>query len=279
MALSAGAAGATAAALCSIVLGSGGSNTTSGHTGSIVLGSYSASTAAGQFVVGGNNSSTISEVYLGKGVTWTSAADVSINITGGSGSNNAGGALKLAPGRSTGTAAPKPVTIQSTVLAASGSTPQTLTDTFFFYADGLQIPNNLSRVSTQYDATTTTLGNVTGLTSTVTAGSTYSFEAVLHITADATGGIKLAIGGTATATSIIYQINVVANSTSANAVTSRQTALAGAAGVAADTSYYATIKGSIVVNAAGTLTAQAAENAASGTSSVLVGSTFQVTKI
>lgn len=134
-----------------------------------------------------------------------------------------------------------------------------------------------SRVGTQFDATTNvTLANVTNLTSTVIAGKTYAFRAVLHVTADAIGGIKVAIGGTATATAIVYETKIIANSTNVFAVTARQTALAGSNGVAADTSYYVEIEGSIVVNAGGTLTVQAAQNASNGTSSVLVGSTFIV---
>lgn len=131
-----------------------------------------------------------------------------------------------------------------------------------------------SRVATQFDKTTATLANITSLTATLVAGKTYEFEANLYFDADATGGDKFAIAGTATATSIIYEIVSVDNSTSANTITSRQTALAGSAGQAGTTAGYCRIKGLITVNAAGTLTAQFAQNTANGTSSILVGSTF-----
>lgn len=135
------------------------------------------------------------------------------------------------------------------------------------------------RVTAQFDKTDTTLANVTGLTSqNLKAATPYSFEADLFVDADATGGFKFAIGGTATATSIIYQIMFLDNSADTFTINSRQTALAGSDGAAGPTAGYCRIKGTIVVNAAGTLTVQFAQNAASGTSSVLANSTFRVEK-
>jgi len=134
-----------------------------------------------------------------------------------------------------------------------------------------------SRVSTQYDNTTTTLGNVTGLTANVAAGKIYRFEAKLYTTSDVAGGIKVAIGGTATATAIRYE----GLTTDAGLTTqSRSAALGTAVGaVTAVTAAYVTITGTITVNAAGTLTVQAAANAATGTTSVLTGSTFVITEM
>lgn len=155
-------------------------------------------------------------------------------------------------------------------LAATIDSTQRLILEKFYQWPGLKY------VATQFDKTNTTLANITGLSVDLVAGRKYRFRAVLHITADATGGHKVAIAGTATATSIIYQIQSVNNGTSALAVTSRQTALAGSAGQAGATTVYCAIEGQIVVNAAGTLTVQFAQNAANGTSSVIVGSTFEV---
>jgi hypothetical protein len=134
------------------------------------------------------------------------------------------------------------------------------------------------RVSAQFDKTDTTLANITGLTEDVRAGVTYSFEADLFIDASAIGGFKFAVAGTATATSIIYQIQFIDNTADTFTVNSRQTALGGSDGNAGPTGGYCRIKGTIVVNAAGTLTVQFAQNAANGTSSVLVNSTFRVEK-
>ena len=146
---------------------------------------------------------------------------------------------------------------------------------FISYADTTVILS--SRVSTQYDNSTTTLGNVTGLTATVISGKTYRFEAKLYTTSDIAGGVKAAIAGTATATAIIYE----GLTTDAGLVTQgRGAALGDAVGsVTAVTAAYITISGTITVNAGGTLTVQFAENAATATSSVLVGSRFTVTEI
>lgn len=136
------------------------------------------------------------------------------------------------------------------------------------------------RVSTQFDkVASTTLATITGLSVTVEADKAYYFEATLHITADATGGHKVAIAGTATATAIIYQVESLDNGTDALVIASRQTALAGAVGQAGATEVRCLIRGEITVNAAGTLLVQFAQNASSGTSSVLVGSTFIVSQI
>lgn len=139
--------------------------------------------------------------------------------------------------------------------------------------------NGLKRVSTQFDKTNTTLATVTGLSVNVKAATNYHFRVVLFIDASAGGGHKVAIGGTATATAIIYQVLSVNNGTGAFAVTSRQTALGGAGGQTGATTVYCVVEGEITVNAAGTLLVQFAQNAASGTSSVLVGSTFEVNEM
>jgi len=136
-----------------------------------------------------------------------------------------------------------------------------------------------ARVSTQFNTTSTTLADVTGLNALkVEAGRSYRFRAVLFCDADAVGGQKYAIAGTATATAIIYQITTISNASNLNVITSRQTALGGSAGQAGSTGNYTIIEGEITVNAAGTLTVQFAQNAAGGTSSILVGSTFTVTE-
>jgi hypothetical protein len=136
-----------------------------------------------------------------------------------------------------------------------------------------------SSVTTQFDKTSdTTLANITGLTATLSAGLRYRFEATLFTTSNIAGGVKAAIAGTATATSIVYE----GFSTDAGVSTqTRGAALAAAVGaVTAVTAAQITIKGTIVCNAAGTLTVQFAQNASNGTaSSVLVGSSFTVTDL
>lgn len=134
------------------------------------------------------------------------------------------------------------------------------------------------RVGTQFDATTTTLTAVTGLTAALAASTSYEFEAVLHVTADAVGGHKYAIdtSDTLTASAIVYQVNSINNGTNAFRINSRQTALGGAVGEAVGTAYFTVIRGLITANAAGTFAVQFAQNAANGTSSVLVGSSLTI---
>lgn len=140
-------------------------------------------------------------------------------------------------------------------------------------------PGN-TRVAADFSKTTdTTLANITGLSVNVAAGKTYHFEVALYYAADAVGGHKYAIAGTATATDIRYHIQSVADATNLNVITSTQTALAGSAGQAGSTAGMTVISGTITVNAAGTLTVQFAENASSGTSTIKRGSTFIVTEI
>lgn len=133
-----------------------------------------------------------------------------------------------------------------------------------------------SRVATSFSATAnTTLANITGLTANCAAGKTYKITANIYTTSAATGGVKFAVGGTATATSIIYE----GLTTNGGLITqSRGAAMATTVGaVTAVTAAYVTIEGLIVVNAAGTITIQFAQNVSDATSSVvLAGSNFRI---
>lgn len=148
-------------------------------------------------------------------------------------------------------------------------------------ASGGQYDYDIRRIvrnSAQFDKTNTTLADITGLSLNVLAGRTYSFRAFLRTTSNVASGIKAAIAGTATATTINYEgwtqnANAIAGQT-------RAVALAGTvAAVTAVTVAIIIIEGSITVNAAGTLTVQFADNAGANTSSVLVNSTFEVEDI
>lgn len=137
----------------------------------------------------------------------------------------------------------------------------------------------VARVSTQFDKTNTTLADVTGLSIGLRGNSIYQFKAVLFVDADATGGQKYTITYSSSLNNIIYQINSIANSTSALVITSRQTSSGGSAGQAGQTGYFVTIEGHINTLSSGTLKVQFAQNAASGTSSVLVGSNLHAQNI
>jgi hypothetical protein len=138
----------------------------------------------------------------------------------------------------------------------------------------------IKRVSSQFDKTSsTTLADITGLSVSLVAGKSYRFEAILYTTSNVAGGVKFAIAGTATATNVIYEALV--DDGAAISAQTRATSLGSAVGgITTVTAAYARITGTITVNAAGTLTAQFAQNASSAsTSSVLVGSTFAVNEI
>lgn len=140
------------------------------------------------------------------------------------------------------------------------------------------IDPSAKRVSTQLDKTDTTLANITGLTQTVVAG-TYKFRAVLTVTCGGTGGVKLAFNYT---TAVLSALNATAFSYTASAVavsktttTTTQTSI-----VASNTAFTdVVIEGTMVVTTGGTVDLQFAQNSANSTSSVLVGSTLEFTRI
>lgn len=192
--------------------------------------------------------------------------------------------LHLAAGTATANTAPLKFTTGTNLTVAVAGAIEYTTPTLYFTNGGAQrqeIPQiQQTRVTSQFDKTTnTTLAAITGLSATLVAGKIYRFETILFVDADAVGGSKFSISGTATATSIIYEIILVDNTANTNTITSRQTALAGSAGQAGTTSGFCKISGIIVCNAAGTLIPYFAQNASNGTSSVLVGSTFETQEI
>lgn len=125
----------------------------------------------------------------------------------------------------------------------------------------------------------TTLANITGLTRNVEASRAYAFTAVLQTTAAATGGVKFAVSGTATATSISYE-GVLVDS---GAIVNQTRATALDTTVCASTTSTAgtcTIRGVVVIANAGTLTLQFAQNASDGgASTVLVNQYMQLIPI
>jgi len=104
-----------------------GNSASATHQAAICLGYGATSTATGQCIIGGA-SRGITAVYIGDGVTYTSAVNVSINPTGGSGADNAGASLIINGGRSTGSATPGSIIFQTTTAAGSSSTLQTLSE-------------------------------------------------------------------------------------------------------------------------------------------------------
>ena len=129
-----------------------------------------------------------------------------------------------------------------------------------------------ARVQSDASFTTATLANIAGMIINVSAGRTYTFEAELSITMAAAGGIKCAIGGSCTATNIIYDGWIVDAAAAGIKGNAQATALLGVVSGAATTGTagHVTIRGTITVNAAGTLTVQAAQFAANATATTKV---------
>jgi len=135
---------------------------------------------------------------------------------------------------------------------------------------------NMAFTTSDFSKTSdTTLANVTGLSHTVASGGKYVFTAMLFTTSGATGGVKVAVSGTATATAIIGMVEMMG----AQYEATQFTALNSAQGEAA-VDVGVRIEGYITVNAGGTLTIQFAQQASDGTASVVkAGSWFKVVKV
>lgn len=138
-----------------------------------------------------------------------------------------------------------------------------------------------ARCTTQVDrATSTTLTDITGLSVPLEAGGVYTIEAVIFGVATANGGAKaaLAADSTLTATSCSYRGEHY-NGATLNAATTTTT-LGNAVGAATAVMTCMKIVGTIVVNAAGSLKAQIAQNAShADTTSAYVNSYMKATRI
>lgn len=109
------------------------------HQSSICLGYNSTSTATNQFLVGGSVSRQVNDIYFGGGVTDVSITGVTMQVTGGSGANNATGNFTIAGGKSTGNATPGALLFQTSTAGGSSSTLQTLS-TRMKILDAVQFP-------------------------------------------------------------------------------------------------------------------------------------------
>lgn len=141
---------------------------------------------------------------------------------------------------------------------------------------------DISRCSTQFTiSSSTTLGNVTGLTSDTLQPGIYHVDINLITTAGASGGFKAALKWGTASMITNTALSVVATSASAVASTTFTTSTDAASLVAATSQYVnVRITGTITVALAGTLTLQAAQNASNGTATTVeVGSTMIFTPI
>ncbi len=136
---------------------------------------------------------------------------------------------------------------------------------------------NVAYTTSDFSKTSdTTLAAVTGLTHTLEASGVYRFSACLYLSCNASGGAKVAVSGTCTATTI-YALLCLQQTTAIKSklVSTLDNTIAEAA---ADICAF--VNGTITVAKAGTLLLQFAQNASYATASkVLKGSWFEVDKM
>ena len=119
-------------------------------------------------------------------------------------------------------------------------------------------------------ASTTTLTAVTGLSVPVVAGGTYYCTTYLPITANASGGVQVAFAGanSMTATSANYQ--ALTQTTTANDAFTNTTTFGSAVGGYTGAATNVALQGTVVVNAAGNLIVEGAQNASNGSATTFL---------
>ncbi len=131
-----------------------GTGTTVGSVNeSTAIGYNAHATASNQMVLG----DTVTDVYVGSGVTKATPAAVTINASGGSGTNNAGANLTIAAGKGTGNATPGVIIFSTSSTGVSGSTLQSLGERMRINGTGVGIgasPTASTRLSVSSAGTT-----------------------------------------------------------------------------------------------------------------------------
>ncbi len=149
------------------------------HNGSMVFGVNGSSTAANQLDIGSPTSGyNINDIYLGQGTPVVAAPlGVTLNASGGSGTNIAGANITIAGGKSTGTGAEGLVNIATSGSGATGTTLNSLTNRATISANGLNLlsgsyqVNGASYTGTIADGTTYTGGIATAYTPSNVSGT------------------------------------------------------------------------------------------------------------
>ena len=178
------------------------------------------------------------------------------------------------------------IVVSATTAAGAAYQPQTWDYLVIYpntiYYNSVSVGNVVGAyASAQFDKTAdTTLANIPGLSVSLTTGKYYSFSINLLLNLSS-GLCKVALSGTTTMTSIKAFLVAVDGSGNGNGgIFTGLNALNSVPAVLQNLSNYGdvvlSIQGSCKVNAGGTFTCQFAQYSASGTSSVLVGSSMTV---
>lgn len=142
----------------------------------------------------------------------------------------------------------------------------------------LQSIGGFKRTSAAYSTATTTLADIANLSATLQTGGTYIFDAKLFVTAGSTGGSKIAVGYSATATHAIFEM-VGFDTTLLTQIYTTSLNAALAVSTAATTPCIS-IRGSIVASTGGNLSIQIAQQASTTTATqVATGSLLQVLQV
>lgn len=117
------------------VIAIGRSTTAASYAEVILFGPYASPTAANQIVFG---SATVeyTDIYAGGGVVQSTPVAITLHATGGSGTNIAGAALKLAGGQGTGTGAGGSIVLQTSPVGSTGAGANALVDRLTVGQDG-----------------------------------------------------------------------------------------------------------------------------------------------
>lgn len=120
----------------------GANTSTFGDMSSVIaIGTGATPQATNQMVLG-SDLTKINDVYIGNGVTnSTAATDVAINASGGNGTNKVGGKLTLAGGKGTGNAVSSQILFQLPTVGTTGTTLQTLSTRMTLDYASLTLPD------------------------------------------------------------------------------------------------------------------------------------------
>jgi len=130
-----------------------GSNNQVLHRYCSIVGNNQVTTADNQLIFAqarsNGNACGFNDVYFGTGPRSTqltkTGSNVTINASGaGADTNRQGGSLRLAAGRSTGTATPPDIIFATTTATSSGSSLQALTDRWYIKGETGRLSNNIS---------------------------------------------------------------------------------------------------------------------------------------
>ncbi len=154
-----------------------GHQAAAGHQATICIGYGATSTAANQLIIGGTSSRSIKDCYIGAGVTdATPDATVTIQPTGGSGTNIVASNLIVASGKGTGSSAVSSILLKTPTVTTTGTSAQALATRVTIDSTGAALANATASTAAVFDAnkyvissatTATELGYVSGVTSAI----------------------------------------------------------------------------------------------------------------